>query len=362
MDRHFGEGFLMALAAPATPAIPGKPRIRRRNVAAQPFLSVVIVNFCQWRNTARLTNQLRQSASARAGDSEIVIVDNHSPRHPLLAKLRRAGGVSLRRFGRNHGFARAVNEGGRLSQGEWVLLLNPDMTAPEGLLDDVDALARAVQHEDPTIGIVGLGVHNSDGTPQPSCGPLPTLLGTLTSRFRPRSQRRCRPLAARVRTRVPWATGCALLIRRDCLREINGFDETFFLYYEDVDFCRRAAQRGWKVVVEPNLKLTHYAPLHSRKVPSVVQLMTRHALLTYGVKHWPRWQATLLGGIIWMESGLRQLASRFQGRKHDEHIHGQTRRIVGDVLSGRENRAKARIRRAAQHLEPAAAAQDGQRW
>src|SRR5947209_8442402 len=82
-----------------------------------PVLSVVIVNYRQWRNTARLTRQLLDSAAGRAGAAEVVIVDNHSPPHPLRGKLRRTEGVSLRRFGRNHGFARGVNEGCRLTRG-----------------------------------------------------------------------------------------------------------------------------------------------------------------------------------------------------------------------------------------------------
>src|SRR5438067_1649900 len=100
--------------APAAPPLPGNL-----------VLSVVIVNYRQWRNTARLARQLLDSAADRAGAAEVVIVDNHSPTHPLLRKLRRTEGVSLRRFGRNHGFAWGVNEGCRLSRGAWFLLLNP---------------------------------------------------------------------------------------------------------------------------------------------------------------------------------------------------------------------------------------------
>src|SRR5882724_2400013 len=99
-----------------------------------PVLSVVIVNYRQWRNTARLTRQLLDSAAGRAGAAEVVVVDNHSRAHPLRRKLRRTEGVSLRRFGRNRGFARGVNEGCRLSRGAWLLLLNPDVTVPPGFL------------------------------------------------------------------------------------------------------------------------------------------------------------------------------------------------------------------------------------
>jgi GT2 family glycosyltransferase len=319
----------------------------------------VIVNYCQWRNTARLTRALRRSQAARAGAAEIVIVDNHSPAHSLLNKLRRLNGVSLRRFGRNRGFAKAVNEGSRLATGDWLLLLNPDTSVPGGFFDDATALARRIAVDSPRAGVIGLAINESDGSAQPSCGPLPTFFGTISGLIRPRAARKCRASTSAERTSVPWATGCALLIRRDCLRELGGFDEDFFLYYEDVDFCRRAREHGWEVCFEPDLHVTHHTPLHSRRVPAPLRLMTRHALLTYGVKHWPRWQAAVMGAIVWLESGLRQAMAWLRGRAPDVHFHRQTRKIVGDVLAGREAKAKARIRAAAEFLAPTAAAQDG---
>jgi GT2 family glycosyltransferase len=331
-----------------------------RPTAAVPKLSIIIVNYCQWRNTARLTKQLRRSRAARRGAAEIVIVDNHSPRHPLMSKLRRLDGVSLRRFGRNRGFAKAVNEGCRLGRGEWLLLLNPDTSVPPGFLDRVAAMMSELSAKSPRAGIIGLGIDDPDGSTQPSCGPLPTLTGTLSGLLRSRATRKCRPTAMEQRTSVPWATGCALLIRRDCLREVGGFDEDFFLYYEDVDFCRRARDRGWEVCFEPELRITHHTPLHSRPVPAALRLMTRHALLTYGLKHWPRWHVSLMGGIIWLESGLRQAFAWLRGRTEDVYFHRQTRRIVGDLLAGREAKARTRIRAAAESLAPCAAAQDGQ--
>jgi hypothetical protein len=100
----------------------------KASAARFPQLSVVIVNYRQWKETARLVGELSQARCLRSGAAEIVIIDNHSPAHPLAAKLRRRPGVSVRRWSRNRGFARAVNEGFRLSQGAWLLVLNPDLT------------------------------------------------------------------------------------------------------------------------------------------------------------------------------------------------------------------------------------------
>src|SRR5262245_27680871 len=195
----------------------------------EPFLSVVIVNYRQWEETGKLVRQLRRAFCARQGATEVVVVDNHSPRHPLARRLRRLPGVSLRRWRRNRGFARAVNEGCRLSRGPWVLLLNPDVSVADGFLDEVLLLSERLTAREPRAGVVGLHLRNPDGTRQPSVGPFPTLARTLTGLLRPRGRRKYLRQPPEERQEVPWVTGCGLLVRRDCLVEIGGFDEGFFL-------------------------------------------------------------------------------------------------------------------------------------
>src|SRR5262245_14326977 len=208
----------------------------------EPSLSVVIVNYRSWEDTARLVGQLRRSQALRTGAGEVMIVDNGSPGHPLRARLRRTEGVSLRCWGKNRGFARAVNEGVRLSRGQWVLLLNPDVTVADDFLDDVQALAERTPA---TVGIVGLGLRDRDGRPQGSAGPFPSFIGTLLGLLRPRAWRKY--YHSTQASAVDWVSGCGLLVRRQVLAELDGLDPAFFLYYEDVDLCRRARSRGWEV-------------------------------------------------------------------------------------------------------------------
>ena len=80
-----------------------------------------------------------------------------------------------------------------------------------------------------------------------------------------------------------------VVVASELARELGGFDEDFFLYYEDVDLCRRAHAAGWSVWYDPAVRVTHFLPLHTRSVPAPLRVMTRHALLTYAAKHWPRW-------------------------------------------------------------------------
>lgn len=344
--------------------------LRRRSSASSPVITVVIVNFCQWRNTARLVGQLRQSVALRNGDVEIVVIDNHSPSHPVIRKLEQQRGVTIRRFSRNLGFARAVNRGvteprvrNRPSQpfepSDWVLLLNPDVTVGEGFLDDAVTVVERQATRDPSAGVIGFRLLNSDGSSQASSGSFPTLLSTLSGLFLPRSRRKCSHRPEPNRQPVGWVTGGCLLVRRECFQQLNGLDESFFLYYEDVDFCQRATSAGWSIWFDPSLQVTHHWPLHVRRVTAPLRLMTRHALMTYARKHWALWQAKLMSGLVWTEAALRQGWAALRGDWDASRCYGQLRRLVGDVAASRDKTVRRRIRYAAAYLDPVAAEQDG---
>ncbi len=313
-----------------------------------PRLSVVIVNYRQWDKTEELVRHLQTSVALRRGDAEIVIVDNHSPPHPIVKRLRRQPHVSLRRWPRNRGFARAVNEGCRLSQGDWFLLLNPDTTPAEEFLDGVMTLLEGLEAN---AGIVGFHLRNSDGTRQHSAGPFPTLWSTLARIVLPRSRRKYQALRTPQRCQVAWVTGCCLLVRRECLRDLGGLDEDYFLYYEDVDLCRRAHQRGWSVWYDPNLHVVHHHPLHQRAVPAVLRMVTRHSLMTYAAKHWPAWQFRMLTHIVQSETALRRLRAWWSGDGQDAKLLATLTDICRDLRSGRRVDAEKRIEDAIRHRD-----------
>jgi GT2 family glycosyltransferase len=312
---------------------------------------VVLVNYRRWRDTGRLVRHLRAAACVRDGRAEIVVVDNHSPAHPLAASLRRCPGVSLRRWGRNRGFARAANEGARLSRGDWLLLLNPDMTVPPGFLDAVVRLTRRWEAARPRAGILGFRLRHADGSPQRSAGPFPTLFGTLARLLLPRAWRKYHLHPDGGRRPVPWVSGCCLLVRRDCFAELGGFDGGFFLYYEDVDLCRRARSRGWSVWYEPALTLVHHRPLHVRRVPAHLRLITRHALLTYASRHWPAWQVRLLAGVVRAEAWWRQLRAAWRGDGAAADLFGQLGRLAAQLAGGRRRAARRLLERVVRREE-----------
>jgi N-acetylglucosaminyl-diphospho-decaprenol L-rhamnosyltransferase len=313
-----------------------------------PRLSIVVVNYRQWDATEDLVRHLQASASLKRSEAEIVIVDNHSPTHPIVKRLRRLPNVSLRRWQQNRGFARAVNEGCRLSQGDWLLLLNPDTTPTEEFLDGVTAL---VDQLEPNAGIVGFHLRNSDGTRQRSAGPFPTLFSTLARIVLPRSRRKYHTVSSEKRCQVAWVTGCCLLVRRECLRDLGGLDEDYFLYYEDVDLCRRAQARGWSVWFEPNLTVIHHHPLHQRAVPPALRMVTRHSLLLYAAKHWPAWQFHLLTRIVQGEAWLRRIGAWWTGDAHQRRVFRTLGEICRDLRRRDLVTAQRRIEDAIRHID-----------
>ena len=320
-------------------------RRQARPPGVRPRLSIVIVNYRQWEATDALVRQLLDSSALRHGDAEIVIVDNHSPRHPAIARLRRTPGVSVRRWKKNHGFARAVNEGCRLSRGDWFLVLNPDLTLADDFVDRALASADRLLESDPRRGIVGFHLRNPDGSQQLSTGPVPSLPTTLARLALPRPSRKYQAVSTSWPVQVPWVTGCCMLVRRACLEDLGGLDEQFFLYYEDVDLCVRARARGWTTWYDPTLGAVHHHPLHSRARPAALRLVTRHSLLTFARKNWPAWQVRLLARVVGIEARIRTWFAHGRGDFSEAAVFTELERLAGDLLADDLDTARERLER-----------------
>ncbi len=302
--------------------------------ATVPLVSFVIVNHRRWPETAALVRQLVDAESFFRDRIEVLIVDNASPPDPRGEALARMPGVRLHRLTENRGFSAGVNAGFHLSRGRWLLVLNPDLAVDPGFVDAVCAAALELRNasiQGKRIGVLGFQLRNSDGSLQRSAGPFPTLRRTLCGLLRRRSRRKYWRCSPRQRQLVPWVTGSCLLIRRACLRRLGGFDEDFFLYYEDVDFCRRAAEQGWAVGYEPAIQATHLDPLQNRKPTALMRVITRYASLIYFAKHQPRWQVRGLAWIIATEAGVRGWWAWWRGRDKDAWLYREMRAMCRAV-------------------------------
>jgi len=212
------------------------------------------------------------NAGLSAGlSAEVVLVDNASHDGTADAVAERHPAVRLLRSPRNLGFAAGNNLAAAHAQGRVLLLLNPDALPEPGCV----ARGLALMDAHPGVGLAGARLLAEDGGTQPSARMFPTLaqeafvLSGLAARY-PRSRLFSRldrgwadPSYA---APVDWVPGAFALIRRSLFDSLGGFDERFFLYYEEVDLCRRIKQAGCSVMYWPELRVRHIGGVSARTV------------------------------------------------------------------------------------------------
>lgn len=202
---------------------------------------------------------------------EVIVVDNAS--RDASAEMVECDfpDVHLVRSQINLGFAAANNVGFKVATGDTILLLNPDALLEPGALQR----SLAYMATDPRIGIGGGLLLDKAGQWQPSARCFPSLLNEflvlsgLAARF-PKS----RFFGRFDRTwddsgqpsKVDWVPGAFALIRRSALEQVGEFDERFFLYYEEVDLCRRFQQAGWTIWYWPDVVIRHWGGESSKTV------------------------------------------------------------------------------------------------
>lgn len=334
----------MAVVSPA----PQRTRLRRPPAvtATPPLVSVIIVNYRRWAETAALVEQLVGHEHLFGTRFEVIVIDNASPADPVEEQLRKDDRLQFERLPCNRGFSAGVNAGFAKSKGEWLLVLNPDLITCEGFIDLIAATALDVDVQpwgEPPIGVVGFQLRNRDGTRQYSTGLFPTVGRMVLGLLRPRRHRKYQFLDVRERHRVPWVTGSCLLVRSNCFHQLAGFDEEFFLYYEDVDLCRRATEQGWAVCYDPAVQAIHLDPLQNRPLNATMRAITRHASLTYFSKHVSGWQFRTLTQIIRAEAWLRQTLATLRGRSDEAWIHRELRGMCRDLVHNQPLRARERL-------------------
>jgi len=281
-------------------------------------LTVIIVNYNSWSDIERLVADLSASAEVADGRAEVVVVDNHSPDPMPDSLLSLPTGVRLLARAENGGFAVGVNVGWAAARGCWLLVVNPDVVTSAGLIADVLSLVQRFE-SDPgrSPGIVGFGLRNPDGSPQPSVGAFPTLFRTVWEQLIPRSRRKYQPDRRIKPGPVPWVTGACVLLNPMMMEDVGGMDEDFFLYYEEVALCRSAQDRGWRVEYDPSITVVHLRPLQNRAISPKMRVITRHSKLLYFRKHLPRLQFLGLYVIVALEAKIRGLWARLRRRPHD---------------------------------------------
>lgn len=251
-------------------------------------ISIVIVN---WNAEYYLQKCLASLAAVpRSRSIEILVVDNASTDGSADMVKANFPHVKLIRCDQNTGFAKANNLAIQESNGRYITLMNPDVEIIPGCLD---ALADYLD-QNPQAGNVGPLVLNPDMTLQSSCRKFPTLwnnfcsatgLATIFKSWRFFSGEHMLYSSHDRTAAVDVLVGCFWMMRREAVEVVGPLDEDFFLYGEDLDWCRRCWKAGWQVIFFPGAQVIHYRGASSATEPVRFAVIQQRSILRYWHKH-----------------------------------------------------------------------------
>jgi len=246
-----------------------------------PQIDVVVVSY-------NSRDTLRDCVEPLVGEDgvRVIVVDNDSSDGSLEAVSDLA--VTAIPLQRNGGFAHGCNAGWRAGSGAYVLLLNPDARI------DVASLRRLVQaiERNADTGLAAPRIVNADGLLEYSQRRFPRLISTYAQalflhRLFPRAawtDELIRDEAAYSRRGTPdWVSGACMVVRRSALHELEGLDEEFFMYSEDIDLCRRLRTAGYEIVFEPDAMVRHVGGVSAPRAGLLPVLA--HSRVRYARKH-----------------------------------------------------------------------------
>ena len=294
-----------------------------------PTVSVIVVSY-----NAR--EHLERCLEAVTGEHEVIVVDSGSTDGSRELVRERFPAVRLVEPAENRGYGAGCNEGMRVASGRWLLLLNADAWPAENAVERLVAFAE----ERPRLGIAGPRLLNPDGTLQPSVRGFPTAWRLATEyvflrKLAPRARALNAFYGAGFDHRAPLAAeflmGAVLLVRRDAVDEVGGFDERFFMFSEEVDLCHRMRAADWTVEFCPDAEFVHVGGASTRLEWGRMYREQLRGHLLFLAKHGSVEQAERARRMLVLALRLRALL--FRGER------GRTYGEAAKWLSSQEARA-----------------------
>ena len=219
-------------------------------------VSVIIVNY----NGLKFTQDAVASVLRFSPQSEVIVVDNCSSGGDVEKLSKGFPQITLISSNENVGFGAGNNCGAKVAKGDFLFLLNNDAF----LIEDTPALLASFLDRNPNVAACGPKLLYPDGAFQLSFGLDPSILNEwVVRRMQRRVRRRDRSYGLFLERKyanrnVDWVTGAALMVRKDVFHKVGGFDETFFLYFEEADLCRRIRKLGFEIRYVPTTTVFHY--------------------------------------------------------------------------------------------------------
>lgn len=274
-------------------------------------ISTIIVNY----NAGEFLRSCVDSLLNCPLETEVIVVDNASTDDSLDA-LAGLPNVQIIKNATNVGFATACNVGIRVASAPFLLFLNPDcFFKPDTLIRLLEAMRF-----DERVGMVGGLLVNPDGTEQAGGRrAIPTPWRSFVrafglARFADRWPRLFfdfhllkQPLPNH-NIEVEAISGACMMVRREAIQDVGEWDERYFLHCEDLDWCMRFRQKGWKILFVPSARVTHALGVSSRSRPIFVEWHKHKGMIRFYRKFFRRQYPGVLMGLValgvWLRFGL----------------------------------------------------------
>jgi GT2 family glycosyltransferase len=308
MSENLGEGMTGGAdvaAARVHERVEGLRSVGAPSPATGPLVSVLIVSHeCVNELTACLSSL---SLERQTIPLEVIVVDNASRDGTVAEISRRFPWVRMIANRKNTGFAHASNQAMGLAVGEFLLLLNPDTVVPRGGISA--ALAALESHDD--VGMLTCKLVRPDGSFDHACKRgFPTVTSALyyfvgLSQLMPHSARFAQYTAGHLGVDdtglVDAVSGAFMLVRRSAVDAVGALDERYWLYAEDLDWCRRFWERGWKILYWPGVEITHVkgASAGDHRSLRLNYAFHRSFWLFYAKHHAPQ-RSPFLSVLVWL--------------------------------------------------------------
>jgi len=280
-----------------------------------PNVTAIVVS---WNVSAALNRCLASLQNSVDIHLDITVVDNASSDGSAELVRKNFPNVRLIANPTNRGFAAAVNQGMNGSIGD-VVLINPDVVVQPDTLQKL----RTALDRNPSAGIAGPRIVFPDGTHQASVRRFPTLRDLVVTlmklpNFLPQLVGRytARDLNIDAEQRVDQVMGACFYIRRPALEAVGAFDEGFYIWFEEVDFCRRAEDRGWSTLYAPSAQVVHEkAASFAQLMPITKQRILVGSMAHYADKHLGRPAGILVRTLGFISIGIAALQQLLGLRK-----------------------------------------------
>ena len=278
-------------------------------------LSIIIVNWNTRDYLHRCLESIRRNPPT--DEFEVVVVDNASSDGSAdMVRSRYGGEVTLIANDRNAGYAKGNNQGIEAARGEYILLLNPDTEVKTFALDNLLGFAK----DHPEAAAVGCRLVGTDYQVQLSCRSFPYPLAILfeytrLSRIFPWSRffsaYRMTWFDHAHEMEVDQPMGSCLLLSRKAIEDIGVFDTDFPIFFNEVDWCYRAKQKGWKIYFIPDAEVVHLGGASTRQCRPEMIKESHRSLKRFYEKHY---KSRIPGPVYWFIMAAISINSFFSSR------------------------------------------------